>query len=101
MVLPVRYCQKDPACTLRLKPEPLPGDMEIFGDPTKVYRASVGQGMLSLAGTLQAVVVAPSRELAMQITRVGQSILPNEARGCVQQAIGGANPRRQVCHGPS
>ena len=32
----------------------------------------------------------------MQIMRVGQAILPNEAKGCVQQAIGGANPRRQV-----
>lgn len=50
----------------------------------------------SVAGTLQAIVVAPSRELAMQIMRVGQAILPNEAKGCVQQAIGGANPRRQV-----
>lgn len=49
-----------------------------------------------MAGTLQAVVVAPSRELAMQIVRVGQSLLPPEARGCVQQAIGGANPYRQV-----
>jgi superfamily II DNA/RNA helicase len=48
------------------------------------------------AGTLQAIVVAPSRELAMQIVRVGQSLLPPEARGCVQQAIGGANPYRQV-----
>ena len=36
----------------------------------------------------------------MQITRVGQAILPQEARGCVQQAIGGANPRRQVCIKP-
>ena len=55
-----------------------------------------------VAGTLQAIVVAPSRELAMQIMRVGQAILPNEAKGCVQQAIGGANPRRQVrnCAGP-
>ncbi len=51
---------------------------------------------LVVAGTLQAIVVAPSRELAMQIMRVGQAILPNEAKGCVQQAIGGANPRRQV-----
>lgn len=41
--------------------------------------------------------MVPSRELAMQIMRVGQAVLPNEARGCVQQAIGGANPRRQVC----
>jgi len=49
-----------------------------------------------MAGTLQAVVVAPSRELAMQIVRVGQSLLPPEARGCVQQAIGGANPYRQI-----
>ncbi len=53
--------------------------------------------MSAIAGTLQAIVVVPSRELAMQIMRVGQAVLPNEARGCVQQAIGGANPRRQVC----
>ena len=45
---------------------------------------------------LQALVIAPSRELAMQIVRVGQSLLPVEARGCIQQAIGGANPVRQV-----
>ena len=51
-----------------------------------------------LQAHLQAIVVAPSRELAMQIMRVGQAILPNEAKGCVQQAIGGANPRRQVCN---
>ena len=49
-----------------------------------------------LAGSLQAIVVAPSRELAMQIVRVGQSLVPAAARGCVQQAIGGANPHRQV-----
>ena len=48
------------------------------------------------AGAVQALVIAPSRELAMQIVRVGQSLLPAEARGCVQQAIGGANPVRQV-----
>ena len=48
------------------------------------------------AGGLQAIIVAPSRELAMQIVRVGQSLLPDAARGCVQQAIGGANPHRQV-----
>ena len=54
------------------------------------------------------MVVVPSRELAMQIVRVGQSLLPAEARGCVQQAIGGANMGRQVlpctcqgfCHRP-
>ena len=53
-------------------------------------------GKPHMAGSLQAIVVAPSRELAMQIVRVGQSLLPDGARGCVQQAIGGANPHRQV-----
>lgn len=48
------------------------------------------------AGTVQAVVVAPSRELAMQIVRVAQSLLPDSARRAVQQAIGGANMARQV-----
>ena len=52
-------------------------------------------------GCAQAVVVVPSRELAMQIVRVGQSLLPHGARGCVQQAIGGANMGRQVLSCPS
>lgn len=47
-------------------------------------------------GTLQAVVVAPSRELAMQIVRVAHSLLPPASRGAVQQCIGGANPHRQA-----
>lgn len=47
-------------------------------------------------GTLQAVVVAPSRELAMQIVRVAHSLLPAGSRGAVQQCIGGANPHRQA-----
>eukprot|EP00884_Botryococcus_braunii_P006446 jgi/Botrbrau1/15802/Bobra.4_1s0152.1 len=55
-----------------------------------------GEGRGQEAGTLQALVVAPSRELAMQIVRVARSLLPDEARGCVQQAIGGANPFRQA-----
>ena len=33
----------------------------------------------------------------MQIVRVAQSLLPDDARGAVQQCIGGANPHRQVC----
>ena len=45
-------------------------------------------------------MVAPSRELAMQIVRVAQSLLPDDARATVQQAIGGANPARQVCLPP-
>lgn len=54
------------------------------------------EGRAHTAGSLQAIVVAPSRELAMQIVRVGQSLLPESAKGCVQQAIGGANMSRQV-----
>jgi superfamily II DNA/RNA helicase len=47
------------------------------------------------AGSVQVVVVAPSRELAMQIMRVAQGLLPETARRGVQQAIGGANIWRQ------
>ncbi|KAI7838569.1 hypothetical protein COHA_007641 [Chlorella ohadii] len=47
------------------------------------------------AGSVQVIVVAPSRELAMQIVRVAQSLLPESARRGVQQAIGGANIWRQ------
>ena len=47
-------------------------------------------------GTVQAIIVVPSRELGMQIVRVAQSLLPEDARGAVQQCIGGANPHRQV-----
>ncbi|KAK9813006.1 hypothetical protein WJX72_007336 [[Myrmecia] bisecta] len=48
------------------------------------------------AGQVQAIVVVPSRELAMQIVRVAQGLLPPEAKGTVQQCIGGANPGRQA-----
>jgi ATP-dependent RNA helicase CshB len=41
-------------------------------------------------------VVAPSQELAMQICRVAQSLLPRDSRTAVQQAIGGASLRRQA-----
>jgi len=41
------------------------------------------------------VVVAPSRELAMQIVNVARQILPAEAKQAVQQLIGGANGARQ------
>ena len=58
--------------------------------------ALAGAGKAHEAGTLQAMIVAPSRELAMQIVRVAHALLPPEARGCVQQCIGGANPHRQV-----
>lgn len=57
--------------------------------------ASVTRKTAGQAGTVQVVVVAPSRELAMQIVRVAQSLLPENARRGVQQAIGGANIWRQ------
>ncbi len=60
------------------------------------FEALSSRKKAALAGSLQAVVVVPSRELAMQIARVGQALLPPQARGCVQQAIGGANINRQV-----
>ena len=54
------------------------------------------QGKAHEAGTLQALVVVPSRELAMQIVRVAKGLLPDNARATIQQCIGGANPNRQV-----
>ncbi|GMH34423.1 hypothetical protein BSKO_02257 [Bryopsis sp. KO-2023] len=47
-------------------------------------------------GQLQALIVAPSRELAMQIVRVAKSLLPEEAHPAIHQCIGGANYARQV-----
>lgn len=46
-------------------------------------------------GAVQAIIITPSRELAMQIVRVAQSLLPESARRAVQQCIGGANIWRQ------
>lgn len=46
--------------------------------------------------SVQVLVVAPNQELAMQICRVAADLLPKEGRGAVQQAIGGANMRRQA-----
>lgn len=44
---------------------------------------------------IEAVIVAPSRELAMQIVREAEKILGSEGRKCVQQLVGGANRSRQ------
>mmetsp|Transcript_25122 Transcript_25122/g.65217 ORF Transcript_25122/g.65217 Transcript_25122/m.65217 type:complete len:534 (+) Transcript_25122:176-1777(+) len=41
------------------------------------------------------IIVAPSRELAMQILDVARQVLPPEAKQAVQQLIGGANSARQ------
>lgn len=57
---------------------------------SKVTRKTAGQ-----AGTVHAVIVVPSRELAMQIVRVAQATLPLKAKSSVQQCIGGANIHRQ------
>eukprot|EP00879_Flechtneria_rotunda_P015174 GHRR01015861.1.p1 GENE.GHRR01015861.1~~GHRR01015861.1.p1 ORF type:complete len:662 (+),score=244.46 GHRR01015861.1:415-2400(+) len=46
--------------------------------------------------TVQVLVVVPSQELAMQICRVAKDLMPPEGKGAVQQAIGGANMRRQA-----
>ncbi|KAJ7552725.1 hypothetical protein O6H91_06G067200 [Diphasiastrum complanatum] len=46
-------------------------------------------------GGVEAVVVAPSRELAMQIVREAERILGPQHRKAVQQLIGGANQKRQ------
>ncbi|KAK3280547.1 hypothetical protein CYMTET_11618 [Cymbomonas tetramitiformis] len=47
------------------------------------------------AQPVQLIVVAPSRELAMQITRQAELLVGSERKSLVQQAIGGANPNRQ------
>lgn len=47
------------------------------------------------AGKVHCVIVAPSRELAMQIVRVAHAVLPPQASRSVQQCIGGANIHRQ------
>ena len=62
------------------------------------FRMLQQQGKAHEAGKLQALVVVPSRELAMQIVRVAQGLIAPEARATIQQCIGGANPHRQVEH---
>ena len=60
------------------------------------FRTLQKQGKEHEAGGLQALVIVPSRELAMQIVRVAQGLIAHDARGTIQQCIGGANPHRQV-----
>lgn len=47
------------------------------------------------ASGVQAIIIAPSRELAMQIVREAERILGPELKRSVQQLIGGANMQRQ------
>lgn len=44
---------------------------------------------------IEAVIVAPSRELGMQIVREVEKLLGPEDKKLVQQLVGGANPSRQ------
>ncbi|KAL2641455.1 hypothetical protein R1flu_009042 [Riccia fluitans] len=46
-------------------------------------------------GGVEALIVAPSRELAMQIVREAEKMLGPNYRKVIQQLIGGANPNRQ------
>ncbi|CAI7852151.1 unnamed protein product [Closterium sp. NIES-54] len=65
------------------------------GKRGKKGRAGGGAGGGGGGGGVEAVVVAPSRELAMQIVREVERVLGEEHKRCVQQLIGGANPHRQ------
>ena len=58
---------------------------------------AIKEGKQPKPPSIHAIVVSPSRELAMQTVRVAQRLLPQEAASAVvQQAIGGANPHRQA-----
>jgi len=62
---------------------------------TRLSRAE-RQAASEAACRVQAVVVAPSKELAMQIVRVARALLrPAGLERAAQQCIGGANPARQ------
>jgi len=66
----------------------LPVIVDMFDEGTGSIRADVGSGV-------RAIIVAPSQELAMQIVRKGERILGELGRQITQQAIGGANAKRQ------
>ena len=66
----------------------LPIINEMMDEERGTIRADVGTGV-------RALVVAPSQELAMQIVRQVERILGDLGRKITQQAIGGANARRQ------
>lgn len=66
----------------------LPVICDMFDEGTGTVRADVGSGV-------RCVIVAPSQELAMQIVRQVEKILGDLGRQITQQAIGGANAKRQ------
>ncbi|GJP50116.1 hypothetical protein CLOM_g9256 [Closterium sp. NIES-68] len=74
---------------------PSDGGQEGAGKGKGSKKGSAGVGGGGGGGGVEAVVVAPSRELAMQIVREAERVLGEEHKRCVQQLIGGANPHRQ------
>ena len=66
----------------------LPVICDIVDDETGTVRRDAGNGV-------RALVVAPSQELAMQIVRQVERLLGDLGREITQQAIGGANAKRQ------
>ncbi|KAG2437060.1 hypothetical protein HYH02_011320 [Chlamydomonas schloesseri] len=71
------------------------------GQPTAAAAVAAARArataLKQAARGVQAVIVAPSRELCIQIQRAAQELLPpSSPRQLVQQVIGGANPKRQA-----
>ena len=66
-----------------------------FQRAEQLYEDTTQQHGSPRPSPIQALIIAPSQELAMQIMRVAQNLLPEPARPAVQQCIGGANPKRQ------
>ncbi|KAL5546742.1 hypothetical protein UlMin_006429 [Ulmus minor] len=58
-------------------------------------KSSLGNGESRKKTDIEAVIVAPSRELAMQIVREVEKILGPANKKAVQQLVGGANRSRQ------
>ncbi|PON34677.1 DEAD-box ATP-dependent RNA helicase 47, mitochondrial [Trema orientale] len=63
--------------------------------PLKKRNASGGNGESGKKTDVEAVIVAPSRELGMQIVREVEKILGPTYKKAVQQLVGGANRSRQ------
>ena len=66
----------------------LPIINSLMDDDAGTIRKDVGNGVL-------AIIVAPSQELAMQIVRQIERVLGELGKAITQQAIGGANAKRQ------
>ncbi|PKA51491.1 DEAD-box ATP-dependent RNA helicase 47B [Apostasia shenzhenica] len=60
-----------------------------------VNSPDAGESQLNLKRGIEAVIVAPSRELGMQIVREAERLLGPADKRLVQQLVGGANRSRQ------